>query len=484
MAVHSPIDKTEALLELKEKLGDALLLDEEVRREFDTDFGRVVRQMPGAVARCASAEEVAEIVRFCRDHGIVVVARGQGHTQTGQSTTDGGVVIDTASMQRIHEISHEGNYADCDGGLVWRELVAATVPLGLVPRVLTNNLGVSLAGTISVAGLGVASYRYGTQADNVIELEVVTGTGEIVVCSRQENTDLFNAVRCGFGQFGIITRAKVMLRRCKEKVRMYHLLYDDLETFMEDASFVMEPENHDRFHTLESRCAPCPIFTQRIGEGLTLGEGMQLYAHWMYPMFLTVEYNEGEDPDDAAILDGLKYYKHLRDEEYTQLEFCNRLVPIFDLWHRSGNWEMHHPWVETTLTWDVAKELIPTVLSGFPPQALGPGGHILLWPARNDNSDVPLFMYPESESKNLMGFGILPAVPTQFLDQALSQLEMFHELTVAYGGKRYLSGWISFKTVEEWENHFGSELWGTIKEAKKRFDPDGILNPGFFMLDA
>jgi len=479
MAVHSPSDTTAALAGLKEKLGEVIVLDQEVRQQFETDFGRVVHRLPGAVARCTGAEEVSEVVRYCREHGVPVVARGQGHTQTGQSTTDGGVVIDTAAMQTIHEIDEDGLTATCDGGVVWRDLVSAVVPHGLVPRVLTNNLGVTVAGTTSVAGLGVASYRYGTQADNAVEIEVVTGTGEIVTCSREKDRELFDVVRCGFGQFGVITKIKERLRRCKPKVRMYHLLYDDLETFMDDAAFVMRPENHERFHTLESRCAPCPIFAKRIGDGLALGEGMQLYAHWMFPMFLTVEYDEGEDPDDAAILDGLSFYRHLRTEEYSQLEFCNRLVPIFDLWHRSGNWDMPHPWVETTLAYDKAKELIPYVLENFPPQALGPGGHILLWPARADTSEVPLFAYPE-DSENLMGFGILPAVPPAFLEQALAQLDMFHEMTVAYGGKRYLSGWVPYKSADEWESHFGAERWATIKEAKRRYDPDGVMNPGFF----
>lgn len=483
MAVHSPADRSAALSELQTKLGDAITLEESDRQQFDSDFGRVVRRLPGAVARCSNAEEVSEVVRFCREHGIPVVARGQGHTQTGQSTSDGGVVLDTASMQQIYDVDHESETALCDGGVVWRDLVSATVPQGLVPRVLTNNLGVTLAGTTSVAGLGVASYRYGTQADNAVELEVVTGSGEIVTCSHDKDKELFDAVRCGFGQFGVITKIKEKLRRCKPKVRMYHLLYDDLEAFMEDAAFVMRPENHDRFHTLESRCAPCPIFTRRIGEGLELGTGMQLYAHWMFPMFLTVEYDEGDEPDDAAVLDGLSYHRHLRTEEYTQLEFCNRLVPIFDLWHRSGNWELHHPWVETTLAWDQAKQLIPYVLENFPPQALGPAGHILLWPCRGDTSEAPLFAYPQGE-ENVMGFGILPAVPEQHLEQALAQLDMFHEMTVAYGGKRYLSGWVPFKSAEEWEGHFGAERWQKIREAKAKFDPDGIMNPGFFALEA
>lgn len=477
MAVSSSTPAQAALDALKEKLGDKLIFDQEVREQFKSDFGRVVERIPGAVARCTNADDVATVIRHCREHNLPLAIRGQGHTQSGQSTTDGGVLVDTSAMQKIHEIDEEGLTAWCDGGVIWRDLVAETVPRGLVPPVLTNNLGVSLAGTSSVAGLGVASFRYGTQADNAVELEVVTGTGDVVMCSREENSELFDMVRCGFGQFGMITRIRTKLRRCKQKVRMYHLLYDDLDTFMKDAAYVMDPSNRDRFHTLESRCAPCPIFTQRIGEGLHLREGMQLYAYWMYPMFLTVEYDEGDEIDDEAFLEGLSYYKHLRNEEYTQLEFCNRLIPIFELWHRSGNWEMPHPWVETTLSWDQARELIPQVLAQFPPQALGPGGHILLWPARSDSSDVPLFKHPEGE--NLMGFGILPAVPPQFLNEALAQLDMFHELTVAYGGKRYLSGWVPYKSPEDWETHFGSETWERMKTAKKKYDPDQLLNPGF-----
>ncbi len=309
-------DVHSALAGLTEILGDRISFDETDRGNFRTDFGRIVNRMPGCIARCTSSEEVAQVVRFCRENGVPVVGRGQGHTQTGQSTTDGGVLLDTSSMKTIYEIDEDGLTANCGGGLPWRDLVEHTVPLGLVPRVLTNNLNVTLAGTTSVAGLGVASYRYGTQADNAVELEVVTGTGDIVVCSRQRNRELFDAVRCGLGQFGIITRVKTRLRRCKPNVRMYHLLYDDLGAFMRDAELIMNP-NDKRFHTLESRCAPCPIFMKRIGPGMKLREGAQLYAHWTYPMFLTVEYDEGEEPDDDALLRDLEYYKFLRTDEYS-----------------------------------------------------------------------------------------------------------------------------------------------------------------------
>lgn len=479
MTVHTPPSTAESLRDLKDALGDRILLDEDVRAAFRSDFGRMADRLPGAVARCTSAEEVAAVVRFCRERKIPVVARGQGHSQTGQSTTDGGVLIDTSSMQTIHEIDEAGEIATVDAGVVWRQLVEATVPLGLVPRVLTNNLNVAISGTLSMAGLGVASYRYGTQADNAVELQVVTGTGEIVTCSREENRELFDVVRCGLSQFGIITRAKVRLRHCKPNVRKYYLLYDDLNVLMEDAKKVMDPQNQT-FSSLESWCTPCFQGIKKIGEGMELAEGVQTFAYWMFPLHLTVEYGEGENPDDAAVLAGLTPYRHLETCEYTQLEFCARMDPVFELWRRSGYWEMYHPWMETTLPWDTAPEFIHSALSITPPQALGPGGHILLWPAYTATSDVPLFMHPPGD--HVMGWGILPGVPERFLDRALTQLDMCSELSIHYGGKRYLSGYITFDTAEKWAQHYG-EQWPRILAAKKKYDPDGIMAPGFIVYE-
>lgn len=479
MAILTPSATRAALDGLKERLGDRVFFDEDVRAPFRSDFGRMVDRLPGAVVRCESAGEVAGLVRYCHQTGLPIHARGQGHTQSGQATSQGGVLLDNSAMSRIHSIDAAALTADCDAGVVWRDLVAATVPLGLVPPVLTNNLGVSISGTLSVAGLGVASYRFGTQADNALELEVVTGEGEIVVCSPEKNRELFDVVRCGFGQFGIITRAKLRLRRCRPKVRMYYLLYDDLGTFMKDAEAIMNPAD-PRFHTLESRSAPCPQFIRRTGEGMGLGTGVQLFAYWMYPMFLTVEYGDSEAPDDKALLDGLRFYRHLHTEEWTQLEFCNRLDPIFELWQRSGNWEMAHPWMEVILPWERAREFIEFVQGNLPPQALGPAGHVLVWPAHVGASHPPLFMYPPGEF--VMGWGILPAVPHKFLPQALAQLDMASELSIGYGGKRYLSGYITFDTAEKWAAHFG-DRWEMVRAAKKRFDPDGILAPGFIQYE-
>lgn len=478
MAVlHTAGAREQALDGLKERFGDRILLDREVRQGFETDFGKIVFRTPGAVARCRNAGELAELVRSCREAGLPVVGRGQGHTQTGQSTTEGGVVVDTSSMAEIGAVDEEALTVDCGGGVVWRDLVAHLVPQGFVPRVLTNNLGVTIGGTLSVAGLGVASFRYGAQVDNVVELEVVTGAGEVVVCSPERERELFDVVRSGLSQFGIITRARLKLRRSKPRVRKHYLLYDDLGALMRDVERAMAPGN-DVLHTVESWCVPCFQGAKKIGEGMELGVGMQTFAEWFYPLHVTQELDPGEEPDDAALLAPFSPYRKVHVDEFTQLEFCERLQPLFQLWDRSGYSQMAHPWMETVLPWERAREFIEFALSSLPPQALGPGGHILLWPSRGDVSSTPLFMHPEGEM--VMGWGILPGVPERFLAQALAQLDMASELSIGYGGKRYLSGYITFDTVEKWAAHFG-DRWPAMVAAKKRYDPDGILNPGFIV---
>jgi FAD/FMN-containing dehydrogenase len=53
---------------------------------------------------------------------------------------------------------------------------------------------------------------------------------------------------------------------------------------------------------------------------------------------------------------------------------------------------------------------------------------------------------------------------------------------IAFGAKRYLSGWVNF-TPDEWKEHFGAR-WNELANLKRRYDPDAILNPGFLPFEA
>src|SRR4029077_20792736 len=100
---------------------------------------------------------------------------------------------------------------------------------------------------------------------------------------------------------------------------------------------------------------PCPQGIKKIGDGMALGEGMQTFAAWFFPVHLTVDLAEGEEPNAEQVLAGLSPYRHVHTEDFTQHEFLNRMDPVFELWRRSGYWGIPQPWMETTLPWGTAR---------------------------------------------------------------------------------------------------------------------------------
>ena len=267
------------------------------------------------------------------------------------------------------------------------------------------------------------------------------------------------------GQFGVITAAKLKIRRHGPKVRSFYLLYDDLGVLIKDLEVVMTDE---RFDFLESWCVPAPQGFKKVGSD------RQAFAQWFYPLHATVETEEGAFPEAKEKLQGLKFYKHVHTEDGETVEFFARLDALFAIWKRAGFWEYAHPWMECVLPWQTTPLYIGQVLQNLPPQAIA-GGHILLWPARGNVSKVPLFMRPTGDY--LMGFGILPAIPGKFVNEALPRLNMASQAATMMGGKRYLSGWIAFDAAQ-WKAHYGDQ-WDRVVEFKKKFDPKGVLNPGF-----
>ena len=330
-----PIEKA------KSRFKGHLTADEETLESLSTDFGRLVKKVPSMVAVPAVAQDVQTMVQLANEEGWTVSTRGAAHSQSGQSLSDGGILLDMQGLNKIGPI--EGDSVWVDGGVVWGDLVEQTLARGLVPPVLTNNLNVTVGGTVSMAGLGVASHRFGTQTDNVLELEVVTGVGDLVSCSSDENRELFDCARCGLGQFSVITRAKLKLRPVLSSVRTYYLLYDDLGSLMKDQAHVLRSQ---KFDYIEGWCSPCV-------QGLkTFGEAKVPFAEWFYPVHLTVEHG-GTAPSDS-ILAGLNFYRHVHTEDVAFPSYVRRLEPVFQMWRESGSWNMAHPWMEVVLPWERA----------------------------------------------------------------------------------------------------------------------------------
>lgn len=186
------------------------------------DFGGMHSVKPLAFVRPADTDDVARVVKSAaRSSNLTVAARGNGHSINGQAMADRGLVIDMRSMEDHFQLIRINGlaYADVSGGALWEDVLKWSVSeFGLAPRSWTDYLSLTVGGTLSNAGVSGQAFRYGPQTSNVTELEVVTGKGETFVCSETENSELFFGALGGLGQFGIITRARVLLQQAPDMV--------------------------------------------------------------------------------------------------------------------------------------------------------------------------------------------------------------------------------------------------------------------------
>jgi cytokinin dehydrogenase len=140
---------------------------------------------------------------------------------------DKGIVIEMSSMRGIKVMPHGDDdcalpFVEASGGELWVDVLEATLKEapGLAPNSWTDYLYLSVGGTLSNAGVSGQTFRHGPQISNVLQLEVVTGKGEIVICSPSKQSELFYAVLGGLGQFGIITKARIIIEPAPEKVSL------------------------------------------------------------------------------------------------------------------------------------------------------------------------------------------------------------------------------------------------------------------------
>lgn len=161
-----------------------------------------------------------------------------------------GIIVEMTSLKGItvfpsgDAASNGAPFVEAMGGEMWVDVLKASLEYGLAPRSWTDYLYLSVGGTLSNAGVSGQSFRHGPEVSNVLSLQVVTGTGDVVTCSPTENSNLFFAVLGGLGQFGIITKARIVLEQAPQRVRWLRALYTDFATFKADQEFLISTSRY------------------------------------------------------------------------------------------------------------------------------------------------------------------------------------------------------------------------------------------------
>jgi FAD/FMN-containing dehydrogenase len=432
-------------------LDGELTTDPAALAEVADDFGHLVHRTPRAVLRPGSVADVVALVRYANRHRIAVSMRGQGHSTDGQSQVHAGVVIDSRTLNAIHEI--RADRAVVDAGVTWLELVTATVARGLTPPVFTDYIELSVGGTISVGGIGGTTQTYGMQVDTVLELEVVTGEGELVRCSPARHRALFEAVLGSLGQLAIVVRATVTLVRAPAAARGYQLFYTDLDTYLDDQRRLLRER---RFSSLE-------------------GQAVRDAADTRWDFFVDAAAYHNDAPDDSVLLRGLRFDPaRTVITDYTYFEWVDRLKPTVDFLKQIGAWTLPHPWIDVFLPDSATAAVVRPTLDGLTLADTGQGP-VLLYPFR-PGLVRPRFVEVPDEPVAFLFSLLRTTVPPADAQAQRAGNRVLYDRARDAGGRRYPVGSVPL-TPRDWAVHYGRD-YPALVAAKAAWDPRRVLAPG------
>ncbi len=204
---------------------DAVIDDEDGRRVFDTDALTAYRRLPLAVVLPSTTDEVCQILRYCLENGVKIVARGAGTSLAGGALpAEDAVVVGVSKMNRVLEIDYDNRTARVQTGITNLQISNAVQGDGyFYAPDPSSQLACTLAGNIAMNSGGAHCLKYGVTTNNVLGLKLVLMNGEVVEVGGPHldspGYDLLGLTIGSEGQFGIVTEATVRILRAAEGAR-------------------------------------------------------------------------------------------------------------------------------------------------------------------------------------------------------------------------------------------------------------------------
>lgn len=195
---------------------------------------------PSVIERPNSESQVAEVVKRAASNKQRVKVVGSGHSFTGIAVPDE-VMIDLSNMNQVIEVDEEHGLVSVQAGIVLSDLNAFLETRCLSMPNLGDVTYQTIAGAVSTSTHGTGLCRTGLAAQ-IESFRLVTASGEIIVCSRQQHEDVFHHGRVSLGALGVITELTLRvipafnLRAVEQPMRIDHVL-DNYSRLIEEHDF-------------------------------------------------------------------------------------------------------------------------------------------------------------------------------------------------------------------------------------------------------
>ncbi|XP_057787671.1 cytokinin dehydrogenase 3 [Salvia miltiorrhiza] len=468
--------------------------DVDSMKRASNDYGNLVHEAPSAILYPSSIADIIDLVKFSNNCSTPfgVSVRGHGHSVRGQAMARGGVVVDMSSLptRNVRVSRHPTlgfHYADVGGEQLWVDVLRATASEhGLAPVSWTDYLYLTVGGTLSNGGISGQAFLHGPQISNVVEMDVVTGKGDLITCSHHMNSELFFAVLGGLGQFGIIVRARIILDKAPTRAKWVRMIYSDFSKFTRDEEHLISinganyvegslltdksPPNNWRSSSFYSSYHQSKIATLlKNNQGLLYS--IELVKYYDHLTAHTIDQEIEMMVENLSFVDGFIFMKD---------------VPMMDFLARVGNLEAEkeaqaHPWLNLFVPKSRLLDFHSGVLINIIGRHNQTTGPILFYPFHRKKWDDRMSaVTPDEDIFYTLGLlHTCGAHERGYFEAQNNEIIKFCE-EAGIEIKQYLP---HYKSRRDWMKHFGGK-WESFEERKMEFDPRMILSRGQNIFDS
>ncbi|MET0714856.1 MAG: FAD-binding oxidoreductase [Mycetocola sp.] len=396
--------------------------------------------------------------------------------------------LDTSGLTNVIAVDPEERTADVAGMCTYEDLVAATLPHGLAPLVVPQLKTITLGGAVTGLGIESSSFRNGLPHESVLDMDILTGTGEVVTASPDEHTDLYRAFPNSYGTLGYAVRLRIELEAVAPFVALRHVRFHSLSDLVGTMARIIETGTLDgvRIHYLDGVVFSADESYLCVGTQTSTPGSVSDYTGQQI-FYRSLQHDKGVSEDRLTIADYLWRWdtdwfwcseafgvqnpriRRLWPRRYRRSSFYWTLMKHEQRLHIGDRIEKLHgrpPRERVVQDIEVPIERTAEFLHWF--LATVPIQPIWLCPLRlRDNEAWPL--YPLQPRRTYVNVGFWSTVPVGSTDgQTNRQIE--RKVAELSGHKSLYSD--SYYSREDFDQLYGGE---TYRAAKGRYDPDSRL---------